>query len=94
MKNLLSNLHRNRHFLYCLLTTWILSCSTVKTTTYKRYWGGEYMQTHLRRTAKVIMKYDNNIILKDETGWIEQTYYKPICKRYNVGDTLFIHPYR
>ena len=28
MKHLISNLHRNRHFLYCLLTAGLFSCST------------------------------------------------------------------
>jgi len=77
-----------------LINGWVFSCSTMKTTKYKRYWGGEFKETQLCGTAKVIMKSNKNVVLKDETGWIEQTYYKPIYKKYNVGDTLFIQPCR
>jgi hypothetical protein len=89
-----SNLNRKRHFLYCLLTAGLFSCSTLENTTYKRYLGGEFKETQLCGTAKVIMKFDNNVIFKDETGWIEQTFYEPIYKKYNVGDTLYFPPCR
>ena len=94
MKNRRLNTRKLRYVFYILLTTGLLSCSTVKNTTYKRYWDGEFMDTQLCGTAKVIMKSDGNIILKDQTGWIEQTFYKPIVEKYNVGDTVRLQPCR
>jgi len=91
----MENIIKRTHFaLYILLTAGLLSCSTVRNTTYKRYWDGEFMETQLCGNAKVIMKSNDNIILKDQSGWIEQTYYKPIVKRYEVGDVLYIKPCR
>jgi len=86
MKNLLKRAH---FALYILLTAGLFSC-----TAYKRVWHGERMPTQLDGASIVIIKDADNLILKDQTGWIEQTYYKPIVKRYEVGDTLYIKPCR
>ena len=45
MKHLLSKLHRNRHFLYCLLVAGLLSCST-ETETKEQKLEGWYLKSY------------------------------------------------
>lgn len=89
MKERVRKLIKITHFpTYLLLMTIFLSCSS-----YKRAWHEELMQTEINGKCVVILKNSDNIISRDDAGWIEQTYYKPFVRKYNVGDTLFLQNY-
>ena len=79
-------------YLYILsVALFFFSCGIGKELTYKRLdYEKRFKETELCGNATVIMKQDGMVLLKDETGWIEQTFYKPFVLNYQVGDNVFI----
>lgn len=82
---------KHAYFYMVLVAVFFTSCNTAKELTYKRLdYEKAFKETELCGNATVIMKQDGMILLKDETGWIEQTFYKPFVLRYNLGDNVII----
>jgi hypothetical protein len=74
-----------------LVAVFFLSCNTGKELTYKRLdYEKQFKKSGLCGNATIIMKQDGMVLLKDMTGWIEQTYYKPFILNHNIGDEVFI----
>lgn len=58
--------------------------------TYVRVYDGKKLQTQLQGSAVVIQKSHNMkaLLLRDSTGFIEQTFHRRTFKRFNVLDTV------
>ena len=79
--------------LYILLVAGFLNCTSQKELTYKRLdYNADFKDTGLCGQAMVITKQNGMILLKDQTGWIEQTFYNPFVSKHEVGDTVHIKP--
>jgi hypothetical protein len=83
MKHLLSNLHRNRHFLYCLLAVVFTSCNPEPIENHKG--SIVYQKQNLPAGMRFELKY------KDKDGKYDfRTVYvlELDWNKYSVGDTI------